>query len=137
MNIRKVSFIILALALFCSAKAQDTVYWNHDFTVTASTGQTLYCYIDQTNTHVAIMPPIWKLVSDGGTGYYFNIDWMSWGTYTKPSGYLELPSSVTHGGTTYPVAVYILNDCDNLTGLVVPNIPDFDFFGSGQYGSFL
>ena len=130
MNIRKTSFFILVLILFCTkAIAQDSATWHHDFTTIAPTGQTLYCYINSSNTCVSIMPPIWRVrvYSDGGYSFVFDND-MSYGTYPKPSGYLEIPSTVTHNGITYPVVQVIMHDCEDLTGVMIPNLANISFW---------
>jgi hypothetical protein len=84
-----------------------------DFSATCSTGQTLYYNItDATNHYVEITFP--GTSSDS-----------PWEGYTKPTGNITLPSSVTYNNVTYAVkkigtcAFYL---CSGLTGsLTIPN----------------
>lgn len=111
MNIRKVSFIILVLALFCAkANAQSTIYY--DFTYVAPSGQTLYCFANSNN--VNILPPIgqWdeNMQSYGHT----------WGNYPKPTGDIVIPNWINHNGITYTVSQLVFWGCDSITSLAIP-----------------
>ena len=104
---RKGVFALL-LALFLG---MGTAY-AYDFYKNCSTGQRLYYnVIDATNHYVEITYP--------GTSSN------PYGGYTKPSGNIVLPSSVTHAGITYTVTKIgykAFGWCDELTGsLSIPN----------------
>ena len=99
--------LLLALSL-----GMGTAY-AYDFSKTCSTGQTLYYNItDATNHYVEITYP---------TNNYDD----PWGEYTKPSGNITLPSSVTYNGVTYYVkriGNHAFEQCDNLSGsLTIPS----------------
>ena len=86
----------------------------YDFSATCSTGQTLYYnIIDATNHYVEITYP--------GTDYGNS----SWNGYTKPTGNIALPSTVTDNGIPYTVTRigdYTFYECSGLTGqLTIPN----------------
>lgn len=88
--------------------------WAFDFYATCSTGQTLYYTItDATNHYVEVIAP-------GGVVYTNS----NWAGYDRPTGNLVLPSSVSHGGTTYSVtsiAGGAFMYCDLLTAVTIPN----------------
>ena len=99
----------LLLALFLG---MGTAYAS-DFSAQCSTGQTLYYnIIDASNHYVKITYP--------GTSTS-----NPWNGYTKPTGNITLPSSVTYNGDNYSVTAignYAFYDCDGLTGsLTIPN----------------
>ena len=101
-------FFALLLAL-CLGSGTAYAY---DFYKNCSTGQRLYYnVIDATNHYVEITYP--------GTSSN------PYGGYTKPSGNIVLPSSVTHAGITYTVTKIgykAFGWCDELTGsLSIPN----------------
>ena len=113
MNIRKVSFIIMVLALFCTkANAQSTIYY--DFTYVAPSGQTLYCYanLDGPNT-VSIFPPIGQWDENPQCYFY------TWGSYPRPTGDIIIPSWINHNGITYTVTQLIIGG-DSISSLVIP-----------------
>lgn len=111
MNIRKVSFIILVLALFCAkANAQSTIYY--DFTYVAPSGQTLYCFANGNN--VNILPPIGQW--DENTQSYGH----TWGNYPKPTGDIVIPNWINHNGITYTVSQLVFWGCDSITSLAIP-----------------
>ena len=102
------SLFALLLALFVG---MGTAY-AADFSAVCSTGQTLYYnIIDATNHYVAITFP-------GTVNNWYE-------GYTKPTGNITLPSSVTYDGATYTVKEidwYAFYNCSGLTGsLVIPN----------------
>ena len=112
--------LILILAAFCGMSSASA----YDFSAVCPTGQTLYYnIIDAVNHEVEIVCPD-------------EDEYWSW--FEKPSGYIELPTSVECDGINYAVISignYAFNDCWNLTGnLVIPNsivsIGDFAFNGS-------
>ena len=97
--------LLLALSL-----GMGTAYASYDFSKVCSTGQTLYYnIIDATNHYVEITCP----------GFY------SWNGYTKPTGNITLPSTVTNNGVTYTVKSigdFAFDCCYGLTGsLNIPN----------------
>ena len=102
-------FFALLLAL-CLGSGTAYAY---NFSATCSSGQTLYYnVIDATNHYVEITYP-----SD---------DFLTpWDGFTKPTGSITLPSTVTYNSVTYTVKVigdYAFYECDGLTGtLTIPN----------------
>ena len=105
--IKKGVFVLL-LALFAG---MGTAY-AADFSVVYS-GQTLYFnIIDASNHYVEITYPGASLSSP-------------WEGYTKPTGNITLPSTVTHSGVNYTVTAIgsrAFYDCSRLTGsLIIPN----------------
>ena len=100
---------VLLLAFFLG---MGTAY-AYSFSKACSTGQTLYYNIlDATNHYVELTHPANN-----------NVD--PWSGYTKPSGSITLPSSVTYNGVTYTVTRigdYAFCSCYNLTGsLAIPS----------------
>lgn len=78
----------------------------YDFSAVASTGQTLYYDINGSNVTV--------------TRQSFYSPYYS----TYPAGNLEIPTSVTHNGTTYSVTMIgygAFDDCNGLTSVTIPN----------------
>ena len=99
----------LLLALFLG---MGTAY-AHDFSAVCSTGQTLYYnIIDATNHYVEITCP----------GANTSIPWDG---FTKPTGNITLPSTVTYNGVTYTVTKIgycAFHGCSGLVGtLTIPN----------------
>ena len=89
----------------------------YDFSAVCSTGQTLYYTItDATNHHVKLTHPV---NNENNYGIYV------WGNYTKPTGDIVLPYSVSHNGISYiltEIGDFALTSCGGLTGsLVIPN----------------
>ncbi len=82
---------------------------NYDFSATASSGQTLYYKIIDASTVNVVYPN------------YYNGDY--WSGYTKPTGTLTIPSSVTNSGTTYTVTAVGFDAFYNCAGLVAVNMP--------------
>lgn len=79
-----------------------------DFSATAPTGQTLYFYRSATSNTATVTSP----------------HWYGWDGYTKPTGSLVIPSSVTYQGVTYSVTSIYLEAflaCDSLTSVTIPN----------------
>lgn len=114
MNIRKTSFFILVLILFCTkANAQDNI--TYDFTYVAPSGQTLYCFanLNGANT-VSILPPIGQWDANAQR-YSFG-----WGNYSKPTGDIIIPNWINHNGITYTVTQLNFWGCDNITSLTIP-----------------
>lgn len=103
------AILMMALAIQKSVKA-------HDFSSVAPTGQTLYYSI--VNGEAKVVNP------SGGYGF------------TKPTGNLTIPSSVTHSGVTYTVTIIdhqAFSGCTGLTSVSVPNsvteIGEYSFAG--------
>ena len=99
--------LLLALCL-----GMGTAY-AYSFSKTCSTGQTLYYnIINFTQHYVEITYPA-------------NNNADPWGGYTKPSGNITLPSSVTYNGVTYYVkriGDHAFDQCYNLSGsLTIPS----------------
>jgi len=99
--------LLLALVL-----GMGTAY-AYSFSKTCSTGQTLYYnIINFTQHYVEITYPA-------------NNNADPWGGYTKPSGNITLPSSVTYNGVTYYVkriGDHAFDQCYNLSGsLTIPS----------------
>ena len=126
---RALSAVLLALLLSAVGMTKGFAY---DFSKVCSTGQTLYYdIIDATNHYVEMTYP--------GTSSL-----RPWNGYTKPTGNITLPSSVTYNGVTYTVKSIdhdTFSNCSGLTGsLTIPNsvtwIGDYAFQGcSGFTGS--
>ena len=106
----------------------------YDLSAVCSTGQTLYYNItDATNHYVEITYP-----GSYGTTY--------WNGFTRPTGNITLPSSVTYNGVIYTVkkiGKYAFQNCNDLTGsLTIPSsvtmIDHYAFDGcSGFTGSLI
>ena len=89
-----------------------TAFAAYDFSAVCSTGQTLYYnIIDATNHYVEITCP--------------NTSYPYWEGFTKPTGNITFPSTVTYNGITYTVTkigAMAFDECDGLTGpLTIPN----------------
>lgn len=98
-------FSLLFFALFKPAFA-------FDFSAVCSTGQTLYYSITSSSSV--------ELIAPGGVVYSSS----NWAGYTRPTGNIIIPSSVSYGGTTYSVTsmaggTFML--CDQLTSIAIPN----------------
>ena len=100
--------VFLLVLSLCSLAA-----WAYSFSAVAPTGQTLYYSITSSTS------PYTVCVTYPGSFY---ADWPS--GYTKPTGSLTIPSTVTHSGITYSVTairecafVY----CGGLTSVTIPN----------------
>ena len=109
--------LLLALSL-----GMGTAY-AYDFSAVCSTGQTLYYnIIDATDHYVEITFP-----GDANTN-----EW--WTGFTKPTGNITLPSTVTYGGTTYWVTAIgsrAFIGCNGLTGpLTIPAFVNSIGFGA-------
>ena len=99
--------LLLALSL-----GMGTAY-AYSFSKTCSTGQTLYYNIINSTQHYVEIT------------YPSNNNANPWGGYTKPSGNITLPSSVTYNGVTYYVkriGDHAFDQCYNLWGsLTIPS----------------
>ena len=87
------------------------VSYASDFNTVSSSGHTLYYNIIDATAHtVAVTYP-------GATSG-------SWGGYTKPSGSVTIPSTVTNGGVAYSVVAIddlAFYDCSGITYVSIPN----------------
>ena len=100
---KRLSAIVIALCTMV-----HTV-WAYDFSVVVSSGQTLYFNIDSNTVSVTYPSP-----------YYYS----PYNGYTKPTGNLVIPSSVTNNGTTYTVTTigeYAFGYCYDLTSVTIPD----------------
>ena len=94
-----IAFLLMSIPAICQ---------NFDGYVDLMSNQRIYYKFDSTNQSISICPP-----ND-----------TSWNNYTKPSGNLIIPDSITHNGTAYPVTVIGNNAfdyCDELTSIVIPD----------------
>ncbi len=104
-------FVFLFIMLFSVAKGTTLPPppgWGASASV-APSGQTLY-YIVRGDTAIVTYPSDW-----------FN---NYWGSFTKPTGALIIPDSVTFWGETYPVTAIgsdAFTYCIGLTSVVIPN----------------
>ena len=100
--------LIFAMALATNAEAQQ-----YDFSAVAPTGHTLYYRITNSGSHtVALTHPA------SGTVNY------AWDGYTKPTGSLAIPSTVSYNSTSYTVDTiddYAFYGCNSLTSVTIPN----------------
>lgn len=97
--------------LWCLASTQ---VWAgiYDFSAVAPSGQTLYYLIDSNCTEAAVIFPGDDPFSD------------CWAGYTKPTGNLIIPSTVSYDGTTLPVTAIWCNAFKGCSGLTSVTIPD-------------
>ncbi|MCR5064195.1 MAG: leucine-rich repeat domain-containing protein [Bacteroidales bacterium] len=98
---RSLFAIVALLAINLSASA-------YDFSDTLADGQVLYYTI--TPGGVTVAYPAWP---------YFH-----WNGYTKPSGNVVIPDSVSYGGTTYPVTAIgnrAFYECTDLVSVSIPS----------------
>ncbi len=97
---------VLFLLIVGMSLAQNAMAY-YNFSAVAPTGQTLY-YSISGNKAIVTAP-----------GFYND-----WGSYTKPSGKLIIPDSVTNKGITYPVnsiGEYAFGGCIDLTSVTIPS----------------
>ncbi len=115
-------FVLLFVALIRSA-------WAFDFYAVCSTGQTIYYNItDASNHYVETTYP--------GSNY------LPWVGYTKPTGSMTIPSSVSHDGVSYSVKSIGSNcfvECIGITSITIPSsvtaIHDNAFSGCSSISS--
>ena len=90
----------------------------HVFPIISPSGDTLYYKINSDSTTVSLTAPF-----HGITNYY--IDW--YGSHTRPSGYLAIPSAVTIDSTIYTVTRIDTAAFFNspITGVSIPNTITF------------
>ena len=92
----------------------------YDFSAVCNTGQTLYYNILSDST-VAVTYPNYSNES-----YYYG--------YIKPSGTLQIPATVSHGGSSYRVISLGNNAFYSCTGLMAVSIPSsVSIIGDGTF----
>lgn len=92
--------------VLCCLMAGGT--WAYDFSMTVTSGQTLYFNIIEGGVEVTYP----------GTGMPVN----GWTGFTRPTGALQIPSSVVNDGTVYPVLAVgqlAFYNCTGLTSVVM------------------
>lgn len=106
--------ISIALFVLLLSVAGMNKSYAYDFSAVCSTGQTLYYNITDASNHYV------ELTCPGDPG---GDSWPS--GFTKPTGNITLPSSITYGGTNYTVTSiggFAFYQCNGLTGpLTIPN----------------
>lgn len=84
--------------------------WAYDGSVALPNGNTIYYIYNGTIQTITVCSP--------------TASYPYWHGYTKPTGLLEIPDSITHNGSTYCVTA-IANgafyDCDGLTTVIIPD----------------
>ena len=98
------------LAVLITALAIPPTVKAYDFSAVAPSGQTLY-YLRSAGDKAIVTCP-----ADGTDP--------GWGGYTKPTGNLVIPSSVTYMGTTYSVEYMYdraFQNCSELTSVSIPS----------------
>ena len=99
----------LLLSLVLTISTMLSTVWAYDFSVVVSSGQTLYFNINQ-NTVSVTYPGLSSSSPYNG--------------YTKPTGNLVIPATVTRNGTTYSVTSIgslAFYNCSGLTSVTIPN----------------
>ena len=100
----------------------------YDFSAVAPSGQTLYYkIIDSVNHYVKVTYPNDEQVSDeilNPGGWPIN---QAWDTYSRPTGILVIPDTVSYNGVVYTVRTIgagAFCDCPYITSVVMPNTVD-------------
>ena len=99
----------LKIILLCIFTAIQYTAFAYSFSSTCSTGQTLY-YNILSDTTVAVTYP-----NSSGSSYYQG--------FSKPTGFMQIPATVYHGGTNYRVVAIGANAFHSCTGLTAVTIP--------------
>lgn len=112
--------LMLFVAFFCGIQMGWAQYY--DFSKSITSGQTLYFKItDATNRKVAITcPRDPDVVFDDDDWEYEDF----WKSYTRPTGPMVLPSSVTYSNKTYTVTGlldYAFCSCPGITAVTFPS----------------
>ena len=117
---KKVLSFLAAIVLLGAFATSAWAYYNGS--VVAPSGQTIYYKISSTQTTTISFP--------GSSSSN------PWGSYTKPTGALVIPDSITYNGTKYPVTsidYYAFYYCSGLTSVIIPNsvtsIDEYAFYG--------
>ncbi len=98
---------IILICLIALLGTFTTPVWAYSGSVAAPSGQYIYYTFNSSNQSI-------KIVSPENNG---------WGFYTKPTGSLVIPDSITHNGTVYPVkeiSSRAFVDCNGLTSVTIP-----------------
>lgn len=106
-QLMKKYFLLLIALTLCISHA-----WAYDFSAVAPSGQTLYYNIVDGNAEVTY---------PNSNAYYADEIWSG---YTKPTGTLNIPGTVTYNGTNYSVTdigYYSFYDCSGITSVTIPN----------------
>ena len=109
----KAKRLIMAAALCILSITQA---WAYDFSVVVSSGQTLYFNINSNSTSNEVY-----ITYPNSNAQYTN---ECYSGYTKPTGNLIIPSSVTYNGITYSITSIGNHAFHNCTGLTSVNIPN-------------
>ncbi len=99
--------ILSLLAFFLMLGAFAPHIYAYSGSVTVSSGQTIYYNYDSYTETITITSPAY-----------------GWGSYTKPTGALVIPDSITHNGLKCPVTsidFLAFCDCSGLTSITIPN----------------
>jgi hypothetical protein len=107
--------VILFFTIFLLQSTQSSKLWAYSGTIVAPSGQTLYYLFDNSSPYSS---PIIIITCPNNTSN----PWPS--TYTKPSGALIIPDSITHNGYKYPVTDIGENafcECTGLTSITTGN----------------
>ena len=109
LDIMKHKFILLTIMLMIMAIPHHAIA-EYDFSAVAPTGQTLY-YTVVNSSEVSVTYP----ESDAVSPY---------SEFSRPTGDLSIPSTVTNDGTTYSVTSigeYAFYYCSGLSSVIIPN----------------
>ena len=101
----------LLLSLVLTVSTMFSTVWAFNFSAVVPSGQTLYFNINSDTASVSVTYP--------GSYFYSPYD-----GYTRPTGDLVIPSSVTYNGTTYQITIidrYAFYYCHLLTSVTIPN----------------
>ena len=124
LSIRKrVAALVVAMLAVSSA-------WAFDFSAVSSSGHRLYYTINITSDSNTLNTV--KVVAPTGGNY------PSWNGYTKPTGNVVVPQTVTYGQNTYTVVGLdnrCFNECDGMRAITLPatidSIDEYAFYGCG------
>ena len=124
LSIRKrVAALVVAMLAVSSA-------WAFDFSAVSSSGHRLYYTITITSDSNTLNTV--KVVAPTGGNY------PSWNGYTKPTGNVVVPQTVTYGQNTYTVVGLdnrCFNECDGMRAITLPatidSIDEYAFYGCG------
>lgn len=98
---------------------------DYDFSAVSPSGHTLYYKMIGSNS-VQVTFPNYYFVNSSNFSYWHN--------YTKPTGVVEIPSTVVSGGTTYNVTQirdHAFSGCTGITAIILPS--SITSIGIGNY----